>query len=32
VRDGLVTVEEEMHPTVEGDRRRIYSVNRNKRF
>ena len=30
VREGLVTVEEEMHPTVEGDRRRIYRVNRNK--
>ena len=31
VRDGLVTFEEELHPTLNGDRRRIYRVNREER-
>ncbi len=31
LRDGQVTFEEEMHPTLKGDRRRIYRVTRNTR-
>lgn len=30
VREGLLTVTEEKHPTLEGNRRRVYGVNRRK--
>ena len=30
IRDGLVTFENEPHPTLKGTRRRIYKVNRDK--
>jgi hypothetical protein len=30
VREGRLTVSEELHPTIQGSRRRIYSVNRTR--